>query len=267
MNYYKPYYGFTKTPFQENVAVKNLMKTNQLVATSERIKYTVDLGAIAVITGAIGSGKSSALRYALSQFHPSEYIILYVTATTGSAIEVYKQICDELKVENKSQSKSFLIKQIKSTIIDFWNKRQRPILVIDEACLIRIDIFQELHTIAQFEKDAESKLSIILAGQNNLIDALQYHTSKAFASRVVAKSQLKTLEQAEVESYLNHHLTIAGSKHNLFSPPAVTAIHKLSSGMLRKINNIARGALIASAKSKSQLVEPEHVEIASSEVF
>lgn len=267
MNNYKVFFGFSKIPFGQNIAVKNLMQTNQLLGVAERVKYAVELGAAAILTGEIGTGKSSALRYVISQFHPSEYIILYVTATTGSTTEIYKQICAELRIDQKSQSKSFLIKQIKSTVLTFWAKKQKPVLIIDEASLLRIEVFSELHTITQFDIDSEPKLPIILAGQNNLIDSLQYQPSRAFASRVVARSKLESLKLSETEQYLLHHLALAGNNQKLFSDPAITAIHKLSSGMLRKINNIARGSLIAAATQKSQLVQPEHVQVASSEVF
>ena len=266
-NKYKTFFGFSKTPFHQDIAVKNLMPTKQLSGVVERIRYTVDLGAAMILTGDIGTGKSSALRYAIKEFHPSEYIVIYVTATTGSAVEIYKQICAELKIELKTYSRGLLIKTIKSCALEYWLKKQKPILIIDEASLLRIEVFTELHTIMQFENDSEPKLPIILAGQNNLIDAMQYLPSRAFASRIVARSKLEPLKQGETEQYLLHHLKLAGNEQKLFTEPAITAIHKLSGGMLRKINNIARGALIAAANQKSQLVEPEHVQIASSEVF
>lgn len=239
MNKYKTFFGFTKTPFKQNIAVKNLIKTNQLLGVSARIKYAAELGAAAIVTGEIGSGKSSALRYAISQFHPSEYIILYVTATTGSAIEIYKQICAELRINLKSQSKSFLIKQIQLIVIDFWTKRQKPILIIDEASLLRLDVFAELHTITHFENDSEPKLPIILAGQNSLIDALQYRPSRAFASRIVARSKLDALNHRETKQYLLHHLALAGNSQDLFTAPTSAVKTPEHSNSLNLENNYA----------------------------
>ena len=263
MNSFMAYFGFTKTPFPQNLNVKNLLKTDQLLAVAERVKYSVELGAIAILTGEIGTGKSSALRYAMSSFHPSEYHILFVTATTGSVIEAYKQICSAFKIEVTSCSKSFLIAQIKSAVLGSFSKRQKVVLVIDEASLLRLDVFKELHTLTQFDQEDWS-LPMILAGQNSLIDALQFQPSRSFASRVVARSKLEPLKSAEVEQYLLHHLTLAGVTKNLYTDQAITAIHKLSSGMLRKMNHIARGSLIAAAHQKAQLVLPEHVQVASS---
>ena len=59
-NKYKAFFGFTKTPFHQDIAVKNLMQTKQLNGVVDRIKYAVELGAAAIVTGDIGAGKSSA---------------------------------------------------------------------------------------------------------------------------------------------------------------------------------------------------------------
>jgi type II secretory pathway predicted ATPase ExeA len=70
-----------------------------------------------------------------------------------------------------------------------------------------------------------------------------------------------------MKAYLAHHLKLCGVDTNFFSDQAVTAIHQGSGGLLRKANNLARGALIAAAAEKSMTVSAEHVRIASSEIF
>jgi type II secretory pathway predicted ATPase ExeA len=70
-----------------------------------------------------------------------------------------------------------------------------------------------------------------------------------------------------METYLNHHLKIAGVPQALFSPDAITAIQQGSGGLLRRANHLARGALVAAAHEKTQLVSSEHVRIASTELL
>ena len=130
-------------------------------------------------------------------------------------------------------------------------------LTIDEASLLRLEVFVELHTIAQFDKDSKPYLPIILAGQANLIDKLSYRTSAPLASRVIAKSHLQGLNREGMQQYLIH----------LFDDTAVSAIHQGSGGLLRKANHLARGALIAAAKLKTTSVTAEHVRVASTELF
>lgn len=89
---YRVFFGFQKEPFGQDIRVEDMLKSRGVTGVKERFLYAVHIGAIAVITGDVGSGKSSALRFASSVLHPSEYRILYITATSGAVAEIYKQI-------------------------------------------------------------------------------------------------------------------------------------------------------------------------------
>jgi general secretion pathway protein A len=146
-------------------------------------------------------------------------------------------------------------------------KKLKAVLIIDEASLLRLEVFAELHTICQFHKDSKHYMPIILAGQANLVDKLTYRASAPLASRIVARSHLEGLDRHGMQQYLAHHLKLAGINTMPFEEAAVTAIHQGSGGLLRKANHLARGALIAAAGNRSQRVSAEHVRLAATEVF
>jgi type II secretory pathway predicted ATPase ExeA len=141
------------------------------------------------------------------------------------------------------------------------------VLIIDEASLLRLEVFTELHTLTQFESDSKPYLPIVLAGQANLIDNLQYRYAQPLASRVVGRSHLQGVDRQGMEAYLTHHLAIAGLSNCPFDDTAVTAIHQGSGGLFRKANHLARGALVVAAQEKSHTVTAEHVRCAASEIF
>jgi general secretion pathway protein A len=267
-NNYRAFFGFTKEPFTNELGIDDILKTEQLIGVKNRFDYALRIGGVALLTGEIGSGKSTALRYATEQLHPSAYKSFYVTATTGSPLELYRQISAEMGIAQSSNSKVLMIRLIKNEVEELvCSKKVNVVLTIDEASLLRLEVFVELHTIAQFDKDSKPYLPIILAGQANLIDKLSYRTSAPLASRVIAKSHLQGLNREGMQQYLIHHLKVAGLKNNLFDDTAVSAIHQGSGGLLRKANHLARGALIAAAKLKTTSVTAEHVRVASTELF
>ena len=133
--------------------------------------------------------------------------------------------------------------------------------------LLRPDVFAELHTITQFDNDSKNLFAVILAGQPSLLEKLTYRASAPLASRVIARTHLSTLNQEQLAVYLEHHLTVAGVKKQLFTDPAITAIHQGSAGILRKANLLARGSLIAAATEKKDDVSPEHVRLAATELM
>ena len=264
---YKHYFGFSQEPFAQNIPVSKLYSLPGLNELMERFKYVVDLRSIGVITGEIGSGKSTSLRFATSKYQTAEYKLASVIAHSGTMTEFIKHISYALGVEVMSASIAGLIKSLRTAIQELNNRKQIPILVIDEAHLLRSDVFAQIHTLVQFKFDSESVMPVILCGQNLLLDKLLYHSSRALASRVVGRSHLETLNLEAMTGYINHHIEIAGIKEQLFSEEAITAIHQGSGGLLRKANLIAKGALLAAAKKDSRIVLPEHVRIAATEVI
>jgi type II secretory pathway predicted ATPase ExeA len=191
---YKSYFGFAKEPFAKDIPPDRLYQTPSLAAANERFLYAVHLAAVAVITGEVGAGKSTTLRYAASRLHPSQYRLIPIVASTGSAIEVYRQIAMALDNDGRFISVARLTKTIRDILLDITLRKMTPVLVIDEANLMRLEVFAELQTLAQFDFDSKPVLPMILAGQNNLLDKLMYQTSKPLASRVVGRTHLEGLK-------------------------------------------------------------------------
>lgn len=265
---YRQFFALTCEPFAADVARNDILVTPAVSAVQDRLHYVMRLGAVALVTGEVGSGKSTALRYAVGGLHPSEYRVLAVTASSGSILELYRQVLGELGHDAVGSSRAQMIRTIRSEVLDLvQGKKRKTVLVIDEASLLRLEVFAELHTMAQFEHDSKPYLPIVLAGQANLVDHLRYRTGLPLASRVVAKSHLKGIDQKTMEDYLRHHLQLAGVEHMLFDEAAVTAIHQGSGGLFRKANHLARGALIAAAHQRVPLVTAEHVRVAATELF
>ena len=268
MNSYLAFFGFNKEPFAADIGIADILKTSELIGVQERLDYILRLGAVGLVTGEVGSGKSTALRYALDNLHPSVCRSLYITATSGSILEFYRQFVESLGIHLSSNSKVTMLRMIKKEIVNLvCEKKMKIILVVDEASLMRLEVFAELHTICQFEKDSKPWLPLILSGQSNLIDKLTYQTSLPLASRVVAKSHLEGADLPGMEAYLQHHLTVAGIDRMLFDQTAITAIHQGAGGLYRKANHLARGALIGASNDQSVAVNAEHVRIASTEIF
>lgn len=267
-NKYKTFFGLTKDPFTADINVENILVTPQIQAVAERFKYAVKLGATALVTGEIGAGKSTALRWVINGLNPSDYKLIRITACSGSILEFYRQLVSGMEIGLSSNSKALLTRKIKQRVFEFIREqKQQPVIIVDEASLLKLDVFVELHTITQFDFDSKPWLPIILIGQNNLVDKLKFRKSGPLASRVVARSHLSAVSKENLRNYIVHHLEIAGTKTDLFSESAHTAIFQGSGGLFRKANHLARGALIAAARENETVVSPDHVKIASSEIF
>ena len=260
-------FGLSAEPFVQDVPIDKLFALPGLNGFLDRFDYAVRIGAISVITGEVGSGKSTSLRAAASRLHPSQYTVIPVVATSGSVLEFLRQISLELGAPPASNSISRLMKSIRDTLSHVATKKQQPIIVIDEAHLMRLELFAQLHALMQLPYDSKSLVPLILSGQNLLVDRLLYHTSRPFSSRIVGRTVLQGLNLDDMKQYLHHHLQIAGAAGELFADEAIMAIHQSSGGLLRHANHLACGAMFAAATEGAPVVSAEHVRVASTEIF
>ena len=105
-NSYRHYFALQKEPFAADISRQEIMVTPAIAGVQDRLQYALRLGSVALVTGEIGSGKSTTLRYCIGGLHPSEYRVLFITASSGSILDLYRQILGTLGVENAGASRA-----------------------------------------------------------------------------------------------------------------------------------------------------------------
>ena len=98
---HRAYFGFKCEPFAKDIATKDLFTLPSMMGVKQRMDYCLSLGGVLTIFGEVGSGKTTALRWGLSHYHGSEIKTVAVVATTGSIVELYKQIAWGLDLSPK----------------------------------------------------------------------------------------------------------------------------------------------------------------------
>lgn len=263
----KHFFGLTKEPFAQSIKLDDLYMLPGLNPLLQRFEYAVKMGAVSLITGEVGSGKSTSLRLACSRFHTSQYRIISIVATPGSMTELLRQILLDFGEDIRSFQTSVIIKKVRDIILDIASRKQTPVLVIDEAHLLRKDVFDQLHTLCQFDFDSNPIMPVVLCGQDQLIDKLMTLSAKPLASRIVGRSHMDSLQLRDMKGYIEHHLKLAGVEKSIFAEEAILAVHQNSGGLLRRANIIARGAMMAAAMEKSQIISGEHIRLAGTEII
>ena len=77
--------------------------------------------------------------------------------------------------------------------------------------------------------------------------------------------QMAPLSKDEVKLYIQHQLTLAGAKYDIFSDQAIEAIASRSRGFPRLINNLATHSLLFGCNKKLEVIDDEAVFATASE--
>ena len=105
------FFGFKKTPFSDSPDAKQLFASQAWTQVKARLQFLVDHHGTGLLTGEVGSGKSTAARTFTAGLNPNLYKILYLHWSSGSALDLLRQLALELDLE-PAHYRGDLVRQI-----------------------------------------------------------------------------------------------------------------------------------------------------------
>ena len=263
---YLRHFALTRFPFEADLAPDELFTSQAIAEAQSRLKHLLELKGIGLITGEVGSGKTTVCRRLAASLHPGRYRLFYVALSTGNVMDMYKSIAWELGLPTE-RNRAAAYRVIRTEITRLTREaKQRPVVIVDEAHHLRNDVLEDLRLLTNYEMDSENRLCLLLVGLTELRRRLAMAVHESIASRIVVRYHLSGLSREELPHYLTHRLRLAGCELPLFEPPAIEALFQATQGMPRKINRLAHYTLSAAALAKARQATREHVEAALDEV-
>jgi len=256
------FFGMKRLPFDNELPAEELFRSHAMQEAAARLDYLLSVRGMGLLTGEVGTGKTTVVRQVLARQNPSLVKSVYVANTTGTPYDLYKTIAWEFGQEpmrNRSGLYRQIREEVRRLVVD---KRLQPVLVVDEAHLLRADVLEELRLLTNYEMDSRNHLTLLLVAQPELERRLSLSVYEALRQRMIVRWRLGSLGREELPEYLKHHLALAGVTHPLFNETAVESLAQACKGVLRRINMVCRHALASAALRKSQQVEAEDVEVA-----
>jgi general secretion pathway protein A len=235
---YESYYGFTERPFQLSPDPRFFFATSHHQRALSYLQYGLDQGeGFIVITGPIGTGKTTIARNLLATIGDEKIVAAQLVTTKLSPEELLELVAAEFKISLKGNSKAEMLRSIETFLIQLHKQGKRALLLVDEAQNLPSETVEELRMLSNFQLDDKPLIQSFLLGQEELKDIIQAPNMEQFRQRIIASAHLKPLNVGEVKNYINHRLQQAGcEKESLFSDTAFEAIHEKTLGVPRKIN-------------------------------
>ena len=259
------FFGFTTEPFTKEIETKNLFITESVKELLSRLDYIKNNPGLMLLTGESGTGKTIALRAFVEKLNTSFYLPLYIPLTTISVIEFYRQLNFKLTGEFTGR-KVDMFYSIQGSVKDYVaNHKKVPVIIIDEAHLLRPDTLCEIPILLNFDIDSVNPLVFILAGQPYLREKISRPIHTSLNQRFLLKYNIGFMNKSETAAYIEHRLKICGCDRNIFSASAIEAVYQNSNGLTRVIDSICRKAIACAAAGKKETITEEEIFTAGKE--
>jgi len=196
-----------------------------------------------VITGDIGCGKTTLIRFLLKQFQQSVTVGL-LSNTDIKEGELLRWVMMAFDQPFEQQSRMAVFHDFQRFLIDQYSQQKRTILIVDEAQNFSAATLEELRMLSNINADKDQLIQIILVGQPELRKLLQSPGLVQFVQRISSNFHLVPLELNEVYDYVRYRVSQAGGVADLFSRQACRLVADASKGVPRTINLLCDTALV-----------------------
>jgi type II secretory pathway predicted ATPase ExeA len=241
---YQRHFGFTVKPFAMTPDPAFLYASRRHAMALTMLEYSLESQApFSVLTGVIGSGKTTLVRKLLQQLGDQVKVGL-VTHAHGRFQSIHGWVLSALGILPKDNSEVGLYEALQHSLIQQYARGGRTLLIIDEAQNLSIEILEELRLLSNINSEKDLLLQILLVGQPELRLKLSRPELRQFAQRVSVLFDLKRLEREETHEYVRHRLKVAGGNSSLFRPDAIDLIYARTRGVPRLVNLMCDYALV-----------------------
>lgn len=264
---YEKFYHFNENPFGMTPDPKFFFPSPKHTEALDSLIYTVaERRGFAVITGEIGSGKTTICRTLLNRLDSGTKVSM-ITNTHLTSEGLLSYILEDLGVSFNGRAKSGLLCRLKEFLIEQLSLDFNVVLIIDEAQNLSLNILEEIRMLSNLETEKEKMIQIILTGQPELKDKLESEELAQLRQRINVQYHILPLNRQDSEKYINHRLRLASINANKeveFTPEAIDEIYGYSRGIPRTINKICNSALLIGYVIEARQITPQIIKEAVS---
>lgn len=251
---YEAYYGLNSKPFSILPDPHFMYWGRSHTLAFAMLEYgAMNRAGFTVITGEIGSGKTTLINHLLSKLG-DDITVGQMVNTRKNSGELLSWALMAFDQPLSDASYPMLYKQFHDFVHKEASEGRRVLLIVDEAQNLGLDTLEELRMLLNINHKDKQLLQLILVGQPQLKEQLRQPELTQFAQRVSSDFHLKALNREEVLRYIGTRLFMAGRTDPLFTDNACALIATISKGIPRIINILCDTALIYAFSSDAPKV-------------
>ncbi len=265
---YKDFFSLKESPFSIIPSARFLyLSERHREALNHMVAGLSDGGGFALLTGEVGTGKTTVLRALIARLEENTQVATILNPSLSSA-ELLESLCDELAL---SYPASPTMKQLTDTVFAKLKENEasgkQTVLIVDEAQHLMPDVLEQLRLLTNLENESRKLLKVVLIGQPELQRLLQQDNLRQLAQRITSRYHLLPLTEPEVANYIRYRLQAVDCLDAIFTTKSMTVVSKRTLGIPRLINLVCDKSMQIACQQGRMNVTPEMVSQACDHVL
>jgi len=265
---YEAFYGFTGKPFQLNPDPQFYFDSRQHRRAMSFVEYGLHQGeGFIVITGEVGTGKTTLVRNLLANLDSRQVVAANLVSTQLDAEDTLRMVAGAFGIRTKELAKSELLLSLEALLASHASQGRRCLLIVDEAQNLAAQAVEELRMLSNFQAGTQALLQSFLVGQPEFRAILQAPGLHALRQRVIAACHISPLDADDTRAYIEHRLKRVGWQGvPLIMPDAFEAIFAASAGIPRRINLLCDRVLLSGFLTDKWVISADTVKEIAEEI-
>jgi general secretion pathway protein A len=264
---YKKFFGLQKNPFGTSPDPRFLFMMPHTREALACLEYGISARkGFTVLTGEVGTGKTTLLRCALSSFNQKRVSTAFVFNPRLDVLDFLEFVLTDFGLSPATRTKSGMLLQLNRWLVERFRMEETCVVVIDEAQNLSWDLLEEIRLLTNLETSSEKLLQIVLSGQPELEEKLRHPSVRQLRQRVALWCRTQALTAAQTHGYVAERLRIAGAQTPLFSVESLDLVYRYSQGIPRIINLLCEHSLILGYVDQIPQISPRIVEAVAADL-
>ena len=259
---YEAFFGFREPPFSLTPDPRFLWLSDTHQEGLATLVYGITRHkGFLLLTGEVGTGKTTLLRAALSQIPPDTDTALVLNTVGLTPMDLLKLIAAEFGIEGKLESTADYIIALNRMLLERLRMGRNTVLIIDEAQNLDQETLEEVRLLSNLETDTSKLMQIVLTGQPELLRMLGMPALRQLRQRIAVEHHMEPLESEEIQPYLTHRMQVAGANfEDVFTDDVHIPFFHFSRGCPRLISLLADRVLLSAYAKGLKPITAEFIE-------
>jgi general secretion pathway protein A len=267
---YESYWGLNARPFDRRGDAAFYYPAENQHAALVKLRYALEHGGAAALTGPAGAGKTLLIDLLARQFEGQGCIFIRLAFPLLSPAELLRYLADELVGDelpsDLRQAVDLSLRRIEGALRKLSAEEKRLVIVIDEAhTIVDPQTWEALRLLLNLENAGSRPPVLLLVGQTVLFQMLS--RMPGLEDQLTARCLLPAFAAEETAAYIAHRLQAAGAQREIFDSSAIEAAHPLAQGIPRRINRLCDLGLLVGYAEERPTITAEQIEAVAEELI